>query len=103
MVLFSQQPNARPSGNDYSYRRMDAPHINGGLPQSNAVPTHLTNGYAENMMVNVRNYMLCYTVNVKDDQAEIVIQLQRGRGWLESPSGETSCGALVVKQDGLDT
>ena len=50
--LFLQQPNARPSGRDYSYIRMDAPHINGALPQ-NRRPTHLTNGYSENMMANV--------------------------------------------------
>lgn len=45
------KPNAR-RGNDYSYIRMDAPHINGGIPHGNEVPTHLTNGYAENMMTN---------------------------------------------------
>ena len=48
------QPTARPPGNDFSYRRMDGgPHINGGVPQENSVPMHLTNGYADNMLTNV--------------------------------------------------
>ncbi|KAL9955018.1 hypothetical protein ACROYT_G042614 [Oculina patagonica] len=47
------KPTARPSGNDYSYRRMDGGlHLNGGLPQGDSIPTHLTNGYADNMMAN---------------------------------------------------
>lgn len=47
---FYQQPTARPSGNDYSYRRMDGGlHINGGLPQGDSIPMHLTNGYGDNM------------------------------------------------------
>lgn len=46
------KPNARPTGHDYSYTRMNAPHINGGPPQNSTIPTHLTNGYAENMMTN---------------------------------------------------
>ena len=48
------QPTARPPGNDFSYRRMDGgPHINGGVPQEDSVPMHLTNGYADNMLTNV--------------------------------------------------
>lgn len=48
------QPAARLPGNDYSYRRMDGgPHMNGGVPQEDSVPMHLTNGYADNMLTNV--------------------------------------------------
>lgn len=58
------KPNARPSGHDYSYIRMDAPHINGALPQ-NRRPTHLTNGYSENMMANGSDDAVEFSVNVR--------------------------------------
>ena len=38
---------------------MDGPHINGGIPHGDTVPTHLTNGYAENMMTNVSVFYTC--------------------------------------------
>ncbi|KAM7451397.1 Maguk P55 subfamily member [Porites harrisoni] len=57
------KPNAR-RGNDYSYARMDGPHINGGIPHGDAVPMHLTNGYAENMMTN-GDEAVEFSVNVR--------------------------------------
>ena len=60
MVLLCQQPTARHSGYDYSYRRMDGGlHINGELLQGDSIPMHLTNGYADNTMANV-----CPTIHV---------------------------------------
>ena len=61
LSFLNWQPNAR-HGNDYSYVRMDGPHINGGIPHGDTVPTHLTNGYAENMMTNVSVFYTWYSL-----------------------------------------
>ena len=61
LSFLNWQPNAR-RGNDYSYARMDGPHINGGIPHGDTVPTHLTNGYAENMMTNVSVFYTWYSL-----------------------------------------
>lgn len=59
------KPTARPPGNDFSYRRMDGgPHMNGGVPQEDSVPMHLTNGYADNMLTN-GDEAVEFSVNVR--------------------------------------
>lgn len=68
------QPTARPPGNDFSYRRMDGgPHMNGGVPQEDSVPMHLTNGYADNMLTNVCPHIKISVMHVNYFQLYLLI------------------------------
>lgn len=72
---FFFQPTARPPGNDFSYRRMDGgPHMNGGVPQEDSVPMHLTNGYADNMLTNVCPHIKISVMHVNYFQLYLLIQ-----------------------------
>lgn len=48
--------------------------MNGGVPQEDSVPMHLTNGYADNMLTNVCPHIKISVMHVNYFQLYLLIQ-----------------------------